>query len=288
VSAAEEPAPTPTRCYLVCATQRSGSTLLCETLEATGVAGLPGEYFEELKETGLPRRPREYFWGLRSPEVIRLLPAESQLDRESERRPSWSREDYSEHLGAALRAGTTPNGIFGAKLMWSYFPDFLDLMRGIPRFGGMGDGSLLSAAFPNLSYVFVSRTDKVRQAVSLWRALQTWVWRKSSGAPPEEPQPERQIVYSYDAIEHLLDQLRRQEDAWRGLFFRIGQRPLQLYYEEIATDPEAAAARVIDMLGISGAQPAAPAARSIDRQADDISESWVQSYLEDVSRRWRM
>ena len=279
---------TPRRCYLVCATQRSGSTLLCETLEATGVAGVPREYFEELKETGISRRPREYFWGLRSPEVLRLLPAESQLDRESERRASWSRDDYAAHFNAALGAGTTPNGVFGAKLMWSYFPDFLELMRGIPRFAGMGDGSLLNAAFPELSYVFVSRSDKVRQAVSLWRALQTWVWRKSSGAPPEETLLERQIVYSFDAIDHLLDQLRRQEDAWRGFFFRIGQRPLPLYYEEVASDPDAAVARVLDVLEIPSEHAAPPAPRQIGRQSDEISESWVQSYLEDASRRWRV
>ena len=48
------------------------------------MAGRPREYFEALKETGVPRRPREYFWGLRSPEVIRLLPYDSQLDREAE------------------------------------------------------------------------------------------------------------------------------------------------------------------------------------------------------------
>ena len=51
--------------YLVCATPRSGSTLLCEGLKATGVAGRPEEYFEALPTTGpspharrLSRRPR--------------------------------------------------------------------------------------------------------------------------------------------------------------------------------------------------------------------------------------
>jgi len=275
----------PERSYLVCATPRSGSTLLCETLRATGVAGVPKEYFEELKETGLPRRPREYFWGLRSPEAIRLLPSDSQLARESERRPFWDREDYAAHFKAALREGTTPNGVFGAKLMWGYFPDFMELMRGIPRFGGMGDGSLLASAFPQLRFVFISRSDKVRQAVSLWRALQTWMWRQAGGASVGEPPPERREVYSFDAIGHLLDQLRRQEDAWRGFFFRIGQQPLPLLYEEIASDPEAAVGRVIEMLGIPPEQAADPAPRGIDRQSDELSESWVQSYLEDVSRR---
>src|SRR2546430_17624656 len=87
--------------------------------------------------------------------------AGAQLDRHAEQRPTWDRDDYGVHLAASLREGTTPNGVFGAKLMWSYFSDFLELMRGIPRFAGMGNGSLLNAAFPNLRYVFISRSDKV-------------------------------------------------------------------------------------------------------------------------------
>jgi LPS sulfotransferase NodH len=281
---AEDPA-TPRRCYLVCATPRSGSTLLCEGLERTGVAGRPREYFEALKETGVPRRPREYFWGLRSPEVIRLLPHDSQIDREAERNPTWSRDEYARHLGASLLDGTTPNGVFGAKLMWSYFNDFLELMRGIPRFGGKGDGSLLNTAFPELRYVFVSRSDKVRQAVSLWRALQTWVWRQAEGHAQDEQQPERQAVYSYDAIDHLLHQLRRHEDAWRGFFFRIGQQPLSLFYEDVAGDLDGSVGRVLDTLGIERPPASARAEQSMRRQSDELSESWVQSYLEDVSRR---
>jgi trehalose 2-sulfotransferase len=276
---------TPQRSYLVCATPRSGSTLLCETLEQTGIAGRPREYFEALKETGVPRRPREYFWGLRSPEVLRLLPHDAQLDRDSERVATWNRDDYAKHLDAALREGTTPNGVFGAKMMWGYFNDFLELTRGIPRFGGMGDGSLLSAAFPELRYVFVSRSDKVRQAVSLWRALQTWVWRKAEGHADEEPLPDQRVVYSFDAINHLLDQLRRHEDAWRGFFFRIGQRPLSVLYEEIAGDLEGAVDRVLDGLDVQR-PPSAPAVRQpMNRQSDELSESWVQNYLEDASRR---
>jgi len=274
------------RSYLVCATPRSGSTLLCEALESTGVAGHPREYFEQLKETGLPRRPREYFWGLRSPEVVRLLADDADLDPESQRESSWSRDEYARHLDAALGAGTTPNGVFGAKLMWSYFNDFVALMRGVPRLAGMGDGSLLNAAFPNLRYVFVSRSDKVRQAVSLWRALQTRVWRKDMVATPAggEPAAERS-VYSFDAIDHLLDQLRRHEDAWRGFFFRIGQRPLSLYYEDIAGDLEASVARVLELLAISFPDGRLVFRPPMSRQSDELSESWVQNYLEDVSRR---
>jgi LPS sulfotransferase NodH len=43
--------PEPVSSYLVCATQCSGSTLLCELLKGTGVAGCPEEFFEAVRDT---------------------------------------------------------------------------------------------------------------------------------------------------------------------------------------------------------------------------------------------
>ncbi|HMF66717.1 MAG TPA: Stf0 family sulfotransferase, partial [Phyllobacterium sp.] len=33
------------RSYVICGTPRSGSTLLCDLLESTGIAGRPASYF---------------------------------------------------------------------------------------------------------------------------------------------------------------------------------------------------------------------------------------------------
>lgn len=45
------------RPYLVLATQRSGSTLLVESLRATGCAGEPQEFFQYLPSTGMAPSP---------------------------------------------------------------------------------------------------------------------------------------------------------------------------------------------------------------------------------------
>ena len=34
-----------------------------------------------------------------------------------------------------MEAGTTDNGVFGAKLMWGYFEDFASLLRNVPPTG---------------------------------------------------------------------------------------------------------------------------------------------------------
>ena len=48
--------PAPTVSYLICSTPRTGSSLLCDALTATGVAGRPEEYFQFRARTGYPRR----------------------------------------------------------------------------------------------------------------------------------------------------------------------------------------------------------------------------------------
>ncbi len=90
----------PTHPYFVCATPRSGSTLFCEALAETGVAGRPAEYFEALRGTDLPRQPQEYF-DILDPELERLLPRFDQEPAPSSRAPRRTSTTWS---GRARRA----------------------------------------------------------------------------------------------------------------------------------------------------------------------------------------
>src|SRR3954468_249168 len=95
--------PQPQASYLVCATPRSGSTLLCEALCNTGVAGRPAEYFEALRRSGLPRRPHEYFEDPDAPNVEPLLGRQrhSSVDH-LPRREQLGAETYAAYLREAL------------------------------------------------------------------------------------------------------------------------------------------------------------------------------------------
>ena len=89
----------PERTYLICANQRSGSNLLCRALSDTGVAGYPDEYFLTGPPEAFP--PGWKFWE------------EGPL---AERHGVSDRRSYRD---LAYRVGSTPNGVFGAKLMWN-------------------------------------------------------------------------------------------------------------------------------------------------------------------------
>ena len=67
---------------LICSTPRSGSTLLCEALALTGVAGVPEEYYQHRRKTGLPRRPLEYFEDAGTAGIFEILGSYTRVDDE--------------------------------------------------------------------------------------------------------------------------------------------------------------------------------------------------------------
>jgi LPS sulfotransferase NodH len=241
-----------TKSYVVCATPRSGSTLLCALLAGTGVAGRPEEYFERLAHSGLPRQPREYFEGVEDAELLaHLAPTDP------------GRPDRADPIPAALAAGTTANGVFGAKLMWTHLLDLAE------RLGRSPDAALLAERLPEPRYVHVTRGDKVAQAVSLWRAVQTRAWRAG------EVSEEGKATYHGGAIAHLVAQLSEQDEAWRAWFAANGIRPLTIAYEALAVDVRATTVAVLDHLGAGDAEIPEPPLR---RQGDDRSTRWVERF----------
>jgi LPS sulfotransferase NodH len=263
--------------YLVCATPRSGSTLLCSALAQTGVAGRPEEYFEALRHSGLPRRPHEYFDPQRHANIVERLAFREMPDRVAEPNPLWRPDTYDQYLAWALAQGATPNGVFAAKLMWGYLGDFAELLRGIEGMAGRPLPELLAAAFPGLRYVRITRENKVRQAVSLWKAVQTQTWKQEPG---EQVRDSIEPVFSFRAINFLVRQLTAHDASWDAYFLGLGHEPLKLTYEELAQSTDAVIARVLEHLGIPAPEGPAIQAPRLSVQADRVTEEWVRLFDE--------
>jgi trehalose 2-sulfotransferase len=271
----------PERCYLVCSTQRSGSTLLCELLMASGVAGRPYEYFEAVHDTGRPPHPGDYLHGL--PRTGAGVRDDSTPPRAPEYSSLEGVDDYRDHLARTLETGTTDNGVFGAKLMFNQIPEVRALTAGFPEFTDCDDAGLLARVLgdpPELKYIWVSREDKVRQAVSLWRAMQTRSWRYDESQHVNfEPQ------YRFTGIDHLVNRLQADDEGWGKFFAEHRIEPLKVCYEDdLERDPSAAVNAALDFIGVSA--PADwTAGPPLKRQADTLSDTWVAAYQEDSATR---
>jgi trehalose 2-sulfotransferase len=279
----EPVAPTRVRtAYLICATPRSGSTLLCEALANTGVAGRPEEYYQHRRKTGLPRRPREYFESAHIPEVERILGDYARVDDEPSLFDPRRFATYADYIDWTVERATTPNGIFGAKVMWAYFGGFLSRLRELPGRDGAPDAALVPSLFPNIRYVFVTRADKARQAVSLWRALQTWTWRRDRH---DDSPPRGTLTYSYAGIDHLRRSIEEEERCWHAYFDEAGVTPRTIVYEHLAVRYEDTAADVVRYLGLEPASVRMEGRRQMRRQADALSAEWVTRYRADAAAR---
>ena len=259
---------TPTS-YLVLASQRTGSTLLVESLRATGVAGEPQEFFQYLPTTSLAPQPREWFAGVEDESILRLL---DPLDEgKPDTAPAVIWRDYVRTIG------TTPNGVWGGKLMWNQTPLLMERAAGLPNRSG---DSLLAAirdvigSMPILIHVF--RPDVIAQAVSFWLAVQTRVWQ---GRP--DPIRDSRARYHSGAIAHVVKLLRSQEDGWRAWFAEENITPIQVSYPALCCELPQVVDTILEALGLEPRLELEPA---LKRQADQRSAEWIARYREDAER----
>jgi len=236
--------------YTIWFTQRIGSTLLCAALESTGVAGRPGEWLEATDLSALYARHEAHT----PDELLRRI---------------WA-------------AASTPNGVLGIKhgLREPWFTSVLDVLGQLDGHDGTRLG-VWQNAFPNLRHIFMTRRDKVRLAVSWWKAIQSEEWHRQHGIPPSGIDAADRYVF--DAIDHLVAETVIREAAIQEFFTESGIVPLTIVYEDFVERYEQTVADVLAWLGVPATVPVPP---PYDRLADPISEEWVQRYRQETQTRW--
>jgi trehalose 2-sulfotransferase len=134
--------------------------------------------------------------------------------------------------------------------------------------------------FPGLRYIQITRQDKFRQAISLWKAVQTQAWRQDAAARTSstaEPQ------FSFRAINYLVRLLTAHDASWDAYFLGLGQQPLKITYEDLAEDPMPVLHRILAHLGIPVPADLTISLPRLQIQADEISEQWLDRVHQHLS-----
>jgi LPS sulfotransferase NodH len=243
--------------YLVCMVQRCGSNLLCEALARTGVAGRPTEYFHppfpDAGELG-------HVWA-------------------GFEHSHWARErgiaTFREFLRAVRSEGSTPNGVFGAKLPWNALAGLVEKLADLPACAALGHAERLVAALDGPRFLHLQRRDRVRQAVSWAIAAQTGHYSsQDSASRPRLREP------SFDL--ELLDGLSRAiaagEAGWAAFFAAAGAEPLRLYYEDVVADLEGSLRRILAWLGVQAPAQFDLSRLGHERQGGAVNDEWVARF----------
>lgn len=239
----------PTTTYIVWHTQRTGSTLLCTTLEATGVAGHPDEWPEDALRT--------------------------------------TTEDAARIRDELWSAQSTPNGVLGVK--WSYYaPSIADFDRVFGR-DGSARREVWDFVFPNCRHVVMTRRNKIRLAVSWWKSISGGLshrssdgallpWQDEVAAAP----PGLVDAYDYHAIKALVFEAVKREADLQELLAELGGSVLSVTYEDFVASYHQTLRGVLDHLGLLEGAPEIPAPR-LARTADHVNEEWVARFAADLA-----
>ena len=239
----------PHRRYVVCAVPRSGSNLLTDGLHATRLAG----------------RPKQFFLGASVAHFAALHGLNSS-------------GDFSAYVRDIARATATSNEVFGFKLMSWYLDDFLTRLRETRAFGNAAtsDLDLLHNAFPRLQFVHIVRKNKLRQALSKARAVQTNLWKVQDGKSAQgEPR------FDASLIEQCLREGEQQENIWDCFFQRTGVQPFRVEYEKLCENYETTVCDVLDFLKISLPRRVHIGTPVTIKQSDETSYAWEERFLRD-------
>ena len=246
--------------YVVCTNPRSGSTLLCKGLAATGRAGAPAEFFDHRPEVA------EYWmnrYGIASETAFAV---------------------------GIVAATSTPNGVFGTKLHWTCLLDMHRALRASfapratdPERHSLDD--LLRMHFISVRYIWLRRRNKVAQGISHFRACKTGMWESPYGHPVRSEEYQRSVQFDYRFIERCAIEAQHYEREWGAYFQRRSLAPLELFYEDLIGDYDQNLRVVLSFLDIrhSDLPKIKP---QLQQLADATSLLWEQRYraLEPAAR----
>jgi LPS sulfotransferase NodH len=176
--------------------------------------------------------------------------------------PRWSKLlRHERKFWRELRGARTGlNGVFSYKF---FVQNYVKIMDEKPK--------LLSRIAPT-HVVYLTRADKLAQAISYSRAIRSgaWFWDHGTGDP---------CGYDESHIQSCLEAISGQETAWEHVFKITHVQPLRVFYEEFLEAPGSTIQAIIEYV-VPGSRLDHPLQLPEFRvQRDSVSDDWKQRFL---------
>lgn len=245
--------------YAIWFSQRTGSTLLCRALQSLGIAGKPSEWLNSYN----------------SPDF-------SLLDK-------YQLNSYAELQQRIWQLGTTPNGVFGIKggIFEPYFRQIIDTLKQFPGCNPKSNNrvNIWHNAFPNCKHIYMTRRNKVRLAVSWWKAIQSDEWHRERGKLPIAR--DLKDKYNYEAIAHLFAECSMREAAIQEFFSEGSIVPFTIVYEDFILNYPETIRNILSYLELPDVRDISIPPPPLQKLADKMSEEWVQRFRKERQKGWK-
>lgn len=253
----------PKQSYIIWFTPRTGSTYVSELLAATGHMGTPGELFNIGPDTSLAK--------------------------------TYQVHSYESLVQGLWERGSSPNGVFGVKFslyheVWAQIVKEIHELKREPLPSATYEGQFLGEIFPNCKHIYLTRRNKIRQAVSWWKAIKKGVWHMREKERWDE-EAFYSTNYDFNALSYLLTEISVRECAMEAFFRQNQIKPMTWVYEDLAQDPQGMLARMADFLDLSLGNKeqvflSALSKQPLRKTSNPIDEQWIQRFREELQADW--
>ena len=245
---------------LICSTQRSGTTMICEDFRNTGVLGNPNEYFNH--------------WGSNKEAIDSI--------------------DWEKNLENIITQAKTENDVLSIKVMANQMHSVNQKLLTFSKKTDYKEKFLSEfyETFKDAFYIRVYRRDKLRQAISALIARKTEIFHavdKSvdnyfAGKLLKGYKEDYNTEFDTDIteIDTQIKHIYSQESIWDKFFDQNNIKYYPLYYEDICNSDYQYLHKISKEIGIS-IPDKTPQRKSL-KLSNSINEEWVQRYQEEKQK----
>jgi LPS sulfotransferase NodH len=200
---------------------------------------------------------------------------------------TFKKASHAELQEYLYKLGSTSNGIFAINhsLYEPHFTQLIETLRNFPACGSAATKrtDVWERVFLNHRHIFMTRRNKVRLAVSWWKAIQSGEWH----VPTDQARTPVDLSdkYSFDAINHLYNECSMREAGIQEFFAEGGITPLNIFYEDFTQNYEGTVRTILDYLELES-HSVTIAPPPLTKLSDTVSEEWTQRFREERQNGW--
>ncbi len=245
--------------YLLCTAPHTGGAFVCKLLNQTNLAGYPQEYFNESDLL-------DWF-------------------------KKFGADNFHGFAESLLRNQSTKNNVFGAMLTQEQAQKFLDSVNSNlgpnkDSFSNLQDA--LEEFFPNIKYIWLTRRNKVRQAIEYLISLQTEEYDSGQSINYDRL---KLAKYDFTSINFLVRSLILKDVFWEDFFKKNNIEPLILDFEDLQNSTQK---KLDDLLSfISNSQSFSDLSVDIFPEIDpafkELVNDWFTMYIKEnqkIETQW--
>ena len=237
---------------ILCATQRCGSTMVCEDIRNTNELGKPEELF------------------------INWLNADIESN------------DWQIQLNKIIEQGSTDNNIFSIKIMSDYLENISAKLNTTLTEPMENIYEVFPRIFSDAVWVRIFRKNTIKQAISRIMARQTDICHTVEDNADDffagktavyNEAYNQNTRYNYKDILTEINNIRQEEMNWNNFFTHNNIQPIRIIYEDAVENPEKYIYEIVNAMNLDN-QQIRITERKIKKLGNDLNEDWYKNTLE--------